>query len=246
MSKTEHLRTNRRLILSRALLSGAAGMLPLPYVDDLLAGSIRAALIRRIAEIRQVDVDANAVDALAHPYSNRILNAASLGAIAIGGTRRVMRKLAVSFLLVRRVDESVQTFQLGTLFDHYCAKQHVGPGLDGNRALMLRQSMEHAIRQARSEAITRAFKKGLRSLGALTMSMPRNALSLWSRLRGGPIRADKVDTFDDRLEVAASSSLMKRAVSSVENEVQSLERGYFEALLDTFDAAWQARASEHS
>jgi uncharacterized protein (DUF697 family) len=244
MSKTEHLRANRGLILSRGLLAGAAGMLPVPYVDDLLAGAIRSALIRRLAEIRQVDVDANAVEALAHPYGSRVLTAVSAGAIAIGGTRRIVRKLAVTLLLMRRVDEAVQTFHIGTLFDHYCATKHLGPGLDGKRALLLRQAMEHAIHQARTEAITRAFKKGLRVMGNAAMRMPRGAFTLLSKLGGGPIRPERVETFDDRLDAAASSSFVKRAVAGVEGEVQMLERGYVAALLDTFDRTWQAHEKD--
>jgi uncharacterized protein (DUF697 family) len=241
---TEHLKANRRLILSRALLAGAAGLLPVPYLDDLLAGAVRSAMIRRLSEIRQVDVDANAVDALAHPYGSRLLHAASIGAIAIGGTRRVVRKIAVTLLLVRRVDEAVQTFQLGTLFDHYCSTKHVGLGLDGKRALELRQSMDQAIRSARSEALTRTFKKGIRAMGAAAARMPRGAFSFLSKLGGGPLRPDKVESIDDRIDAAASSSFVKRAVTSVDGELSTIERSYVSTLIDMFDKAWAAREQE--
>jgi uncharacterized protein (DUF697 family) len=240
----DHLIINRRLILSRALFAGVAGMLPVPYVDDPLASAVRSALVRRLAEIRQVDVDANAVDVLAHPYGSRLLHAASIGAIAIGGTRRVVRKLAVTLLLVRRVDEAVQTFQLGTLFDHYCATRHVGFGLDGKRALQLRKSMDEAIRTARSEAVTRAFKKGIRAMGATAARMPRGAFTFLTKLGAGPLRPEKIDTLDQRLDAATSSSFIRRAVSSVEGEVSSVERSYVSTLIEVFDKAWQARELE--
>jgi uncharacterized protein (DUF697 family) len=234
---TDHLKMNRGLIVSRALLAGAAGMLPVPYVDDLLAGAVRSALIRRLANIRQVDVDANAVDTLAHPYGSRLLHAATVGAIAVGGTRKVVRKLAVTLLFVRRVDEAVQTYQLGTLFDHYCATKHVGPGLDGARALHLRQSMDESIRGARSEAVTRAFKKGLRALGAAAARMPRGAFGLFSKLGG--TRPAKVETLDDRLDVAATSPFVKKAVSSIDGEVSYLDQGYLSTLIELFDKVFQ-------
>jgi uncharacterized protein (DUF697 family) len=246
MSTTEHLSTNRRIILSRALLAGAAGMLPVPYLDDLLAGAVRAALIRRLAEIRQVDVDANAIDALAHPYASRLLNAASAGAIAIGGTRRIVRRLAVGFLLVRRVDEAVQTFHLGTLFDHYCAQRHVGVGLDGRRALILRETMEVAIRKTKSESLARAFKKGLRAMGAAAMQMPRGAFSLLAKLRGSAGKGHNVETFDDRINAAASSPFVRRAAENVDAEVEKLDRSYLETLLVSFDRAWEVAIQDRT
>jgi len=232
---TYHLRPNRQLIVSRAVLAGAAGMLPVPYIDDLLAGAVRSQLVRRLAEIRKVDLDANAVDALAHPYGSRLLHAASVGAIAIGGTRRVVRKIAVTLLLVRRVDEAVQTFQLGTLFDHYCATAHVGPGLDGKRALLLRQSMDAAIRTARSEALTRTFKKALRSMGTAVARMPIGALSHWF----SPASID-------RLDAAASQPFVSSAVTSVDGEVAGLDSSYISTLIEMFDRAWKAGEAERT
>ena len=60
---TQHLGSHRRLILGRALLAGAAGLVPVPYLDDLLAGGVRSQLLRRLAELNHVDLDANAVAA---------------------------------------------------------------------------------------------------------------------------------------------------------------------------------------
>jgi uncharacterized protein (DUF697 family) len=239
---TDHLKGNRTLILSRALLAGAAGMLPVPYLDDLLAGAVRSAMIRRIAELRGVDVDANAVDELAHPSGSRVLNAASIGAIALGGTKRAFRKLAASILIVRRSDEAVQTFYLGTLFDHYCAKHHVGVGVDGKKAAVLRASIDLAAKQARSEALSRAFKKSLKLMSAAAMKMPKGAFSMWSRRRGGPVQAERVPSVNDRLDAAASESYVKDAVKDVESEVAG--RGYVRALAESFDLAWAAAMAQ--
>ncbi len=231
-TSTEHLKGNRTLILTRALAAGAAGMVPVPYLDDLLAGAVRSALIRRIAEQRKVDVDANAVEELAHPSGSRVLTAASIGAIAIGGTKRAFRKLAASIMIVRRADEAVQTFYLGTLFDHYCAQHHVGAAVDGKKAALLRASIDLSAKQARSEAISRTFKKALRLMGAAALKMPRPS-GVFSSWRKGP-------GIEERVESAASSSYVKRAVQGVESEVAQAERGYIVALTESFDLAWVA------
>jgi len=70
----QHLGTHRRLILGRALLAGLAGLVPVPYIDDLLAGGVRSSLVKRLAQLRHVDVDGNAVAALCTPHGSRLLS----------------------------------------------------------------------------------------------------------------------------------------------------------------------------
>ena len=173
---TQHLDKHRRLVLGRALLAGAAGLVPVPYLDDLLAGQVRATLVRRIAELRHVDVDGNAVAELATPHASRVLGAASVGAVVLGGARRLWRRVAASILVVRRVDEAVQTFQIGTLFDHYCARHHVGLGLDGDKARRLRLAMDEAVRHARGRALEDAFQRALGTMRKLAGRLSRRAL----------------------------------------------------------------------
>jgi uncharacterized protein (DUF697 family) len=241
MNMNDHLKSNRGLILSRALLAGAAGMLPVPYIDDLLAGAVRSALIRRLGEIRSVDLDANAIEELAHPRGSRLLSAASMGAIALSGTKRVFRKVAASILIVRRVDEAVQTFQIGTLFDHYCAKHHVGLGIDHKRAILVRYSMDQASRKSRSETLERAFKTALRASSEVAMKLPRGALSLWARRRGGPVPAEKVaGVLEERLDAAAETGFVRRAVQGVEAELTSDGGGWIGGLIGAFDEALKA------
>jgi hypothetical protein len=225
-----HLDANRPLILGRAVISGAAGLVPVPYIDELLAALVRESLVRRLAEIRQVDVDPQALQAIAAPQGSRLLTAATLGSAALGATRRVFRRLAASLLLVRRVDEAMQTFQVGTLFDHYCARHHVGLGLDSQRAVRLRKAMDAAIRSTHGEALQRSFRATLRMPGALAVELPRR---LWSRVRrrGGPVDAEKLD---GELRRAESAGFVQRAAAGI----TGVGRGYGRSLADAFDEAW--------
>jgi uncharacterized protein (DUF697 family) len=191
---------NRTLILGRSLLAGAAGLLPVPYLDDLLAGAVRAALIRRLAEIRSIDLDANAVETLTWPRGSRVLQAATFGSAALGQSRRLFRRVATSLLVVRRADEALQTFQIGTLFDHYCARHHTGFGLDGKRAQSLRTAMDAAISRARSEQFERAFKNSLR----LVARVPRRAAELLGRDRNRPIEPEIVEALPGETGYVAS------------------------------------------
>jgi uncharacterized protein (DUF697 family) len=227
-----HLDVHRGLILSRSLVAGAAGMVPVPYLDDVLAGAVRAGLIRRLAELRQVDLDENAVAALATPRASRLLAAARVGTVALGA-RRLWRRVAASLIVVRRVDEAMQTFQVGTLFDHYCASHHVGFGLDGARAAELRGIMDGAIRSAHGEALERAFRGALRWPGTIALLLPR---LVWSRLRQkGPIDPERLD---ENLRRVESSNVVQRAVRTL----GSVGQGYARTLAASFDRAWAARS----
>ena len=231
-----HLDVNRPLILQRALVAGAAGMVPVPYLDDLLAGAVRASLIRRLAEIRNVDLDANAVDALATPRGSRLLQAATVGSVALHGTRRIFRSVTASLLLVRRVDEAMQTFAVGTLFDHYCASHHVGFGLDGQRAAELRSAIDRAVADTHGDALARAFRSSLslgwRLPGAAALALPRFIIARWKRRaqKGRvPLEGEKLD---DELRRVEKSSWVERASGALGN----VGRGYGLALAGAFDA----------
>jgi hypothetical protein len=215
-----HLDGNRKLILTRSLVAGAAGLVPVPYIDELLAGSVRGSLIRRLAEIRSVDVDANAVDALAHPHGSRILGAATFGAAALAGTRRAFRTVAASLLLVRRTDEAVQTFIVGTLFDHYCAKHHVGAGIDGYKAAEIRRAMDLASKKARNLLVERNFKRVLGATSRIMQKMPRRLFGTFGTPPAAPIPADVLPSLEQRIETA----------------------GYVLSLCSAFDDAWAAFA----
>jgi uncharacterized protein (DUF697 family) len=219
---TQHLDLHRRLVIGRSLLAGAAGLVPVPYLDDLVANAIRSALLRQLAERRAVDVDNNAVAELTTPHGSRLLGAATLGAVALGGARRAWRHVATSILFVRRADEAVQTFQVGTLFDHYCARHHVGLGLDGTRARQLRLAMDQAIRVARNDTIERSFRRTLRASSGLLSA----ARKLLPRLR----RADAGDPID--------APQLEGAVEKVEAELAGPSSAYVAALVGAFDVAW--------
>jgi hypothetical protein len=222
MTTTQHLDANRRLVIGRSLLAGAAGLVPVPYLDDIVAGAIRSALLRQLAERRAVDVDRNALAELTTPRASRLLGAATLGAMALGGARRAWRQVATSILFVRRVDEAVQTYQIGTLFDHYCARHHLGLGLDGERARQLRQAMDQAVRVARNEALERTFKRTLRASSSVLSAAARRLLPRLRRQEADLIAAPQLES----------------AVEKVEAELAGPSSAYVAALIGAFDVTW--------
>ncbi len=140
----EHLKAHRRLILERSVLAGVVGLVPVPLIDDLLTGLVRGRMVRRLAEERKVDLTPSAVLILAEERQATMARNATLTAISLVALRYAWRKVFVALALSRRAEEMAHTFQIGTLFDHYCARHHVGAAVKGAEAARLRYAMEQA------------------------------------------------------------------------------------------------------
>src|SRR5688572_4472101 len=63
-----HLRANRSLIVKRSLLATAiGGAIPVPVVDDYVAGRVKAGLLLRLAEQRKVDLAPSSAELMGDP-----------------------------------------------------------------------------------------------------------------------------------------------------------------------------------
>src|SRR5205814_1504451 len=90
-------------------------------------------------------------------------------------------------------EEMVDTFQTGTLFDHYCARVHVGSGIDRVRAYALRTAIHASAGAAEKGALVAVFREGSRVLGRSLLEAPAwvsdrfNKLAeRWVRSGGNP------------------------------------------------------------
>src|SRR5262245_9208023 len=107
-----------------------AGAVPAPFVDEWIASLVRRRAIRRLADLRQVDLSEEAVRAVADgreppPSWQAVFKGTALSMFL----RRAWRRALLMLALARRADEIGRAFSLLTLFDHYCARVHVGPAL---------------------------------------------------------------------------------------------------------------------
>ena len=89
------------------------------------------------------------------------------GAVVVRLLSRVMRRAVWAYVVARRAQAASQHFVVATLFDHYCAKLHVGPAIDDAQAKVLRAAIDesgHLIAieaQPRLTAITAADERDL-------------------------------------------------------------------------------------
>jgi hypothetical protein len=241
----DHLAANRRFIVRRSLLATAVGgVVPLPVMDEYLAGRVRAGMLMKLAERRQVDLSASSAELLGDPRGTTALRNATLTAAMLLAIKLAWRKFFAALAVGRRAEEMATTFQLGTLFDHYCAKMHVGPGLDRARAIELRDVMHAAFAEAERAAVVSAFRDGGRVLGQTFLEAPawanaklERAARRWAQ--SGGTTTDPIPGDEDDGANGDDARWLDRASSEVEGRL-GIGQEYLVGLVRTFERRWRA------
>ena len=242
----DHLAANRRFIVQRSLLATAVGgIVPLPVMDEYLAGRVKAGMLMKLAERRQVDLAPSSAELLGDPRGGTAMRNATLTAATLLALKLAWRKFFAVLAVGRRAEEMASTFQLGTLFDHYCTKMHVGAGLDRARAIELREIMHAALAEAERTAVVNAFREGSRVLGQTMLEAPawanskiERAARRWSHSGGrstDPIPGLDDDGADAKVDDAR---WLDRASSEVEGHL-GLGHEYLVGLVRTFERRWR-------
>jgi hypothetical protein len=246
----DHLVENRRLVVRRALLAAAVGgVVPLPVMDEYLAGRIKAGMLMKLAERRQVDLAASSAELLGDPRGTTAMRNATLTAATLLALKMAWRKFFAVLAVGRRAEEMASTFQLGTLFDHYCTKMHVGAGIDRERAALLRDVIHASLGQAERAAIVGAFREGSRVLGQTMLEAPawanakiERAARRWTA-SGGQTTDATPGADDDDGEHGEEARWLDRASTEVEGRIGGLGQDYLVGLVRTFERRWRAAES---
>jgi hypothetical protein len=245
-----HLTQNRGLIVRRSLLATAlGGFIPLPVMDDFIAGRVRAGLFMKLAESRHVDLPQSAADLLSDPREGSALRNATLTAATLIALKLAWRKFFALLAAGRGAEEMATTFQFGTLVDHYCAKIHVGGAVARPRAAELRVVMHDAIDQTEKSKLVSVFRDGGKVLGRSVLEAPRwvservgSYAQRWASTRGAPPGAPPFDPPTDL--PAGESRWIDRAARLVEDRLAGLGNGYLGSLIDDFEERWRSRPQD--
>ena len=256
VQRRDYLAGQRRTIIARALMGSLAGLVPLPFVDDMAVTRVLGAGYRRVAAAHQVDLTPEAINVLVHGTTKP----PSIGGMAIAGVvarvaTRAARRMMVAIAAVNRARSAARTFVAMTLFDHYCAKLHTGLALDGATALMLREEIIKAIDATPGALAFHPFRRGVLSAARATLRAP---LELADIASGGRLRkmlaaksqsevteGERVDELDQAMEhiLADKSNFLTRAVAAVEAQLSSEINPFLEGAIDSLDRRWRARVA---
>jgi hypothetical protein len=247
-----HLAQNRGLIVRRSLLATAlGGFIPLPVMDDFVAGRVRAGLYIKLAESRHVDLPQPAADLLADPREGSALRNATLTAATLVALKLAWRKFFAVLAAGRGAEEMATTFQFATLVDHYCARLHVGGGVTRTRAAELRALMHASIDRTEKSALVAVFRDGGKVLGRSVLEAPRwvterigSYAQRWAQTRGAPPGSAPFDPGVELPGAPGESRWIDRAARVVEERLGGVGHDYLSVLLDRFEDRWRARPPE--
>jgi hypothetical protein len=244
-----HLAENRRLIVRRALLATAVdAAVPIPVLGDYFAGRVRAGMIVKLAERRRVDLAPGSADLLGDSREGSSMRSATMIAAALWALKRGWRKFFGLLAVGRYAEEMATSFQLGMLFDHYCAKVHVGAAVDRAQAAALRQTIFGALTESERQALVAAFRDGGRVLGKSFLEAPnwlseriRLAAERWAESGG---KSTDPDEGPDIGSAAEEARWVDRAAAAVEERIGRVEQGYLGGLVQSFERRWKEQAKK--
>ena len=239
--RLDHLAENRRLIVRRALLATAVGgAVPLPVLDDYLAGRVRAGMIIKLGERRQVDIAQSSAELLGDPREGTAVRNATLTAATLLALKLAWRKFFALLAIGRRAEDMATTFQLGILFDHYCAKLHVGGEIDRTQAAILRFAIHGALTESERAALVTAFREGGQVLGRSVLEAPawmsgrlERAARRWAE--SGGRTADPGEASTSPEGEGDETRWLDRASGAVEDRLSRVGQSYLVALVASFE-----------
>ncbi|HXT95007.1 MAG TPA: hypothetical protein VN853_01835 [Polyangia bacterium] len=238
--RLDHLAENRRLIVRRALLATAVGgAVPLPVLDDYLAGRVRAGMLIKLGERRQVDIAQSSAELLGDPREGTAVRNATLTAATLLALKLAWRKFFALLAIGRRAEDMATTFQLGMLFDHYCAKLHVGGEIDRTQAAILRFAIHGALAESERAALVIAFREGGQVLGRSALEAPawmsariERAARRWAESGGRTADpGEPANPEGDREE----TRWLDRASGAVEDRLSRAGQSYLLGLVASFE-----------
>ncbi|MCG8417336.1 MAG: hypothetical protein MJE77_05260 [Proteobacteria bacterium] len=249
--RRDHLIHHRRMIIGRSIAASIAGALPVPVLDTRLSFLIQRSTLRQIARSSQVDFDEAAAESLIYGRVEppKLVELAGQ-TLAFRVLARTWRKALMAYMAVRRARVASRNFLLATLFDHYCAKLHVGLGLDAALGAELRAAMDEAMACTPGGLSQRMFRRALSATARATVRAPLELLDMASR---GVVRKLLSSRSSDEIEAAAEietqldhqlrskKSFLARAATAVELQLSVDENPYLDLLIENFERIWRER-----
>jgi len=236
-----HLREHRGLIIRRALLASAIrGFFPLPVADDLLCRRIGAGLYQRLATLRQVDLPPKSAEILADASGLGAATSLSFTAVAALVAKFAGRKFLALLAAGRSAEDMARTYLRATLFDHYCAKLHVGGPISAATAERLCACLDVGAADLSAGPVLEAFRGGGRLLGRSLLEAPGWVWQKFGKLGERFVRSGGNPDILDAFPEASPEEMtwLDRAAQSVDQALARAGAGFIEDAVLRFEARW--------
>jgi len=247
--RLSYLSKNRGIIVKRSLVATAiGGIVPIPVMDDYIAGRVRAGLLIKLAEQRNVDLVTSSAELLGDPPEGSAIRSATLTAISLVAIKFAWRKVFTLLAAGRGAEEMASTFQFATIFDHYCARVHVGGPIDRKTASELRTIIHATVASTEKATLAAVFRDGARILGKSLLEAPAWFGNRLATLAGRWVstRGNATATFDPAADLGAGEQTqwLDRATRAIDDRLALLGTDYLAILVEGFDRRWAIRPSD--
>jgi hypothetical protein len=237
--RNAHLLLHRRMILGRSIAAGAVGLTPVTFLDEWLSVVIRRETIRRVADARGIDLDEAAARAVAEgvvspPGWRTVVSSTPIARLL----RRSWRRVFLAVAVYRRADDAARHFAVATLFDHYCARVHVGGLLDVEAGKRVRARIDAALQNAPRGMGTEFFRRGFALAARTALWAPLALAGAVARLGRDP--SDEVvaeEVVGEALEPGEPRTFVARALATVDRQLGAAGRAWIDGLVEAFEEA---------
>ena len=208
--------TTQRRILSHAVLSGLALLIPIPFVDDMVVDYFRRRLVRRLGEEHGITLADADVRALSDDPSTGCLPGC-LGSVLLYPLKKILRNIFF-FLELKRVGDLVSTtYHRGLMLDWVLAEGRLGP----KSAVEVRAAMDAVLAETPVGPVQYAVRGALdQSKGAL-----KGAVAILQRaLPGGTKEPEKVKDAvesvraEEERQISGVVDLLQQRLATVPDE----------------------------
>lgn len=250
--RRDHLAEHRRMIIARSLAAAIAGAIPVPMLDTRLSYIVQRGTLRKLAQRSQVDLDEAAAERIiygrtAPPKLGQLVG----GAAAFRVLAQTWRKALLAYMAVRRARAAGRYFIIATLFDHYCAKLHLGLGLDDLSGAELRSLMDQAIAETPGALSHNMFRRAIMAAARASVRAPLELVDIASRgvitrlltARSSEDEIAAAEELETHLErqLRSQDSFLDRAAIAIEVQLSVDQNPYLDELMDNFERIWKER-----
>ena len=254
-TRRDYLGEHRRLIVGRAIAATLVGTVPVPLLESYLVAQVLASGYRRIANDRHVHIDRAGINHLVHgPTAPASWIDMATGALAFRLAAKAAKRMLLAVAAARRAQAASRTFVAMTLFDHYCARIHVGIGISADDALALRTLISRAIDSTPGSLSFEPFRRGALAAARATLRAPLELADIASRgwvrklldrsrdPQQHVLEGEDVTSLDLSIDqaLADDKNFLARAVTAVELGLNADVNPYFDAVIRRFEDLWRA------
>jgi formylglycine-generating enzyme len=231
-----------RQILVWSVLHGLCPLLPIPFLDDILAYQIRKHVIQKICRHYESPLSILQLQlVVTDPHSNKVLGC--FWAIFIYPVKKIFRKIFFVLSIKDCIDQTSMLLHWSLLLDHafrnqWVTAQSFADPQSSESALHLTHSIHSTCKLSNTSPVTQLLKRSFLSSKLVFLAFLTSFVQLWRKNKGSPNEDQRLEQAMEQSE-SASSPAFHQVMDELGKNLWSKD-SYFTQLFSTFEQLWQS------